>query len=118
MNDAPKKRPWLQFHLSTAIVLMFVASGLLALNVRTLWERKNSFVAWLPPEYQANPFMWEYGWPLKAYMWRPFGSLDGDGCVQCFFSQAAIADVAVALGVLATLAVVSERLLRRRERRP
>jgi len=25
MSEAPKKRPWLQFHLSTAVVLMFVA---------------------------------------------------------------------------------------------
>ena len=26
MSDAPKKRPWLQFHLSTAVVLLFVAA--------------------------------------------------------------------------------------------
>ncbi|MCY3018477.1 MAG: hypothetical protein NTW87_05535 [Planctomycetota bacterium] len=32
MTDAPKKRPWLQFHLSTAVVLMFVAGGLLWAN--------------------------------------------------------------------------------------
>jgi hypothetical protein len=34
MTDAPKKRPWLQFHLSTAVVLMFVAAGLMCANVR------------------------------------------------------------------------------------
>ncbi|MCY3018452.1 MAG: hypothetical protein NTW87_05400 [Planctomycetota bacterium] len=32
MTDAPKKRAWLQFHLSTAVVLMFVAGGIMALN--------------------------------------------------------------------------------------
>jgi len=34
MNDPTKKRPWFQYHLSTAVVLMFVAAGLLWLNVR------------------------------------------------------------------------------------
>jgi hypothetical protein len=33
MTDAPKKRFWFQFHLSTAIVMMFVAGVLLGLNV-------------------------------------------------------------------------------------
>ena len=32
MTDAPKKRPWFQFHLSTAVVLMFVAGGLMWAN--------------------------------------------------------------------------------------
>jgi len=36
MTDAPRKRPWLQYHLSTAVVLMFVAGGLLWLNMRPL----------------------------------------------------------------------------------
>jgi len=29
MSNAPKKRPWFQIHLSTCVVLMFVAGGLL-----------------------------------------------------------------------------------------
>ncbi|MCY3023675.1 MAG: hypothetical protein NTW87_32240 [Planctomycetota bacterium] len=33
MTDAPRKRPWFQFHLSTAIVLMLVASLILWRNV-------------------------------------------------------------------------------------
>jgi len=32
MDEKPKKRPWFQFQLSTAVVLMFVAAGLLWLN--------------------------------------------------------------------------------------
>ena len=34
----PKRRAWFQFHLSTAIVLMFVAAGLLWLNMRARLE--------------------------------------------------------------------------------
>lgn len=34
MSEKPKKRPLFQYHLSTAIVVMFVASGVLWLNVR------------------------------------------------------------------------------------
>ncbi|MCY3020853.1 MAG: hypothetical protein NTW87_17690 [Planctomycetota bacterium] len=33
MSEQPRKRPWLQFHLSTAVVLMFVAGGILWLNM-------------------------------------------------------------------------------------
>lgn len=33
MDEKPRKRPWFQFHLSTAVVLMFVAAGLLWLNM-------------------------------------------------------------------------------------
>jgi hypothetical protein len=58
MSDAPKKRTWLQFHLSTAVVLMFVAGGLLWLNqhgreVRLDIDRNT----W--PEKQ-------WGWPAVA----------------------------------------------------
>jgi hypothetical protein len=34
MNAALKKRPWLQIHLSTAIVLMFVVGVLMWANMR------------------------------------------------------------------------------------
>ncbi|MCY3023597.1 MAG: hypothetical protein NTW87_31845 [Planctomycetota bacterium] len=35
MTDPPKKRPWFQFSLGTTIVLVFVAAGLLWLNLHT-----------------------------------------------------------------------------------
>ena len=34
MSSAPKKRPGLRFHLSTAVVLTLVAGGLLGYNFR------------------------------------------------------------------------------------
>lgn len=44
------KRPWFQFHLSTAIILMFVASGLLWLNI---------------PQHSDEVFLTR-GWPFPA----------------------------------------------------
>jgi len=63
MSDAPKKRPLFQFHLSTAIVLMFVASGLLWPNVSTRFRR-------LEPS-KASRLCYEVeslvrGWPFLA----------------------------------------------------
>ena len=46
------KRRWFQIHLSTAIVLMFVAGGLVWLNVR---------------QHTVNFSVIEYGWPMAAY---------------------------------------------------
>ncbi len=50
MDETPKKRPWFQFHLSTAVVLMFVAAGLLWLNMRDTW----------------SPWVILHGWPFVA----------------------------------------------------
>jgi len=47
MSDAPKKRPWFQYHLSTAVILMFVASALLWKDVhRELPGRGGETSAW------------------------------------------------------------------------
>ncbi|MCK6472592.1 MAG: hypothetical protein L6R28_12680 [Planctomycetes bacterium] len=36
MTDAPpKKRPWFQLHLSTCVVLMFIAGALVGINIGT-----------------------------------------------------------------------------------
>jgi hypothetical protein len=52
MSDAPaKKRPWFQCSLATAIVMMFVAAGLLWLNMRDRLE-----TVWVP----------QYGWLFVA----------------------------------------------------
>lgn len=53
MNDAPTKRPWFQFHLSTAIIVMFAAAGLLWLNL-------NLMTGWT----KAGP---HYGFPLPFW---------------------------------------------------
>jgi hypothetical protein len=51
-------RRWFQIHLSTAIVIMFVAGAIMYVNVR-------------PPEYQGcgdQTFQRLFGWPCVAYV--------------------------------------------------
>ena len=97
MTDGPKKRPWLQFSLATAIVLMFVASGLLWLNMR------GSYVHWthIPPVHI-------YGWPEKFEEYNP-------SAVNPF---ALLYNVSVWLTILVATAVVCEWFVRHRERNP
>jgi hypothetical protein len=56
MNEQPKKRTWFQIHLSTAIVMMFVAGGLIWVNLREQWFD----VLTLSNQPGA------YGWPFPA----------------------------------------------------
>jgi len=65
VNNAPeKKRPWFQYHLSTAILLMFVAGGLLWVNLRV----PNSYA---PGEGGLGMYdillVRQYGWPCTFY---------------------------------------------------
>jgi len=113
MPDAPKKRPLLQLHLSTVVMLMFVAGGIVWLNCRT---------------YPGEPW-WQGSDPVaKGFNAFEDGASDGCGWPWCFwvkpveasapfFFDALVKDVAVAAGALFVVAFVFEQLLRRRERR-
>ena len=129
MNGKPK-RPWFQIHLSTAIVLMFVASGLMWANFsvnnaellrkidKENQQRQSASKKYINPFYhdQMIPFDFaqkECGWPITAYFcesqiiilapeWRLVGVM---------------VDATVALVLLISIAVGSERLVRRREAR-
>ncbi|MCY3018878.1 MAG: hypothetical protein NTW87_07610 [Planctomycetota bacterium] len=116
MSDAPKKRPWLQFHLSTAVVLMFVAAGLLWLNMR---DRHSLFL--------ETVWATQYGWPFVAaekprYQYVIPGSptiITGPAANRIHVSiVGVVADCIVALVVLFVVGVLCERLIRRKERRP
>jgi hypothetical protein len=64
MTRLPKKRPWFQFYLSTAIVLMFVASGQLWLNICSHAVRDDDMHIVSGAEGRGTPFTfqsWEYG---------------------------------------------------------
>jgi hypothetical protein len=64
MTDAPRKRPWLQYHLSTAVVLMFVAAGFMGINCqKRIIVRDDGGVE-------------EIGWPSTMY-YREFCYLPG-----------------------------------------
>jgi hypothetical protein len=54
MSDTPHKRPWFQFHLSTAMVVMLVAGLLLGANIY-LWEVDQAVDEWLTPPPPPPP---------------------------------------------------------------
>jgi hypothetical protein len=63
MPDSPNRR-WFQIHLSTAILLMFVAGGIIGQNVRQL-----EIVEHLPSK--SDPWRCHrtgQGWPWKWYL--------------------------------------------------
>jgi len=113
MNDAPKKRPWFQYHLSTAIVLMFVASGLLWLNMQP-----HGFMYCIVEDLPSGGGRWlncfgqAYGWPFVCWYSHP-GLQDGitvKGPMICL-------DAASALCLLLPVAFTLEWRIRRKERR-
>jgi hypothetical protein len=57
MSDAPQKRRFWQIHLSTALIMMLLASGIVYLNVRSVVDHQS---------------MSEVGWPYTAVAWGPF----------------------------------------------
>ncbi len=110
----PARRRWFQFHLSTAIVLMFVAAGLLWINVRidpaTIvhlpYIPPDSNVTFSPPLGVADCRGWPWYFHMKPdvmswYEWH-YGPLLGDA--------------AVVLAILVAVAFLCEWRIRRRER--
>jgi len=104
MIDTSKRRFW-QIHLSTAVVLMFVAGALLYCNVR-----------------RPSGYLKTYGWPETAYLNRSTAyynwetNLPGTHSVTHFYWGNAAVDVLVAAAILIASVVVCECLVRRRER--
>jgi hypothetical protein len=124
MTDAPaKKRPWLQYHLSTAVVLMFVAAGLLWLNMTR--RSAEDFGYWTKTcrGTFVNYRYTDYGWPVRCVSElsptevggkrieppRTFGVILEWQWLAC--------DVIVALIICGTTAILCEQLIRRKERR-
>jgi hypothetical protein len=146
MSEKPKKRAWLQFHLSTGLLLMFVAAGLLWLNMKRTFEEDPA-----QPPYFAHFGAVHRGWPLRAVrydaqLWvaadyqerRPEVSakiralstitedgfpLEGQGFVivagrlEVMWTGLA-ADIVIASVTIFGTGVLTERRIRRGERRP
>jgi hypothetical protein len=118
-----KRRRWLQLHLSTCIVLMFVAGALVWANAR------NRFV-WSPtaaparemllPTSQEQDFDGVYGWPSKYYERYILRSHNMDvpaaPPTRIWHADGVCYDTATALTILFVAAVSIEFLIRRRER--
>ncbi|HEY3321380.1 MAG TPA: hypothetical protein VGP72_12990 [Planctomycetota bacterium] len=126
MSDQPKKRPLFQLHLSTCIVLMFVAGGLIWANLGT-----PVFLPPAPAEASSQTMiehkmgidaiekMREYGWPAIAYTHWTYGKPPWWAyAVGSVIPIGALVDCIVAVGLLTTSYATSEWLLRRKERRP
>src|SRR6266404_1141238 len=96
MTDKPR-RPWFQIHLSTAIVLMFVAGGILWLNVTPDWAHMSSV----------------YGWPKGFYEERFGNPIAGTR----FFLGTLILNIIAGIIILGYIAFLCEAFLRRREAR-
>lgn len=82
MNKESQKRPWFQIHLSTAVVLMFVAGGLIWANITPqhgclellYGDVENVVIHRWHTDYQAT---W-YGFPFFVYKPRgDFRCYDG-----------------------------------------
>ncbi|HYG77124.1 MAG TPA: hypothetical protein VEK08_19120 [Planctomycetota bacterium] len=104
-------RRWFQIHLSTAVVLMFVAGGLVCLNLE--WND----VYLVPNYFGFGPLtVWqERGWPF-VYWERP--SLKAAcGVPDRFYWETLIANVLVVTTALVLTFRLSESLIRRRETR-
>jgi hypothetical protein len=136
VTDAPPKRPWFQFHLSTAIVLMFVAAGLMWLNV-TLGELR-SLSQWkaYPGSVQledngpcySRMYYRGRGWPFSFCRVTFFNTptsipqTDTEAPFVNEFEDSGtlainlVADLALSVTLLLAVAFCCERVIRLRER--
>ena len=120
MSDAPKKRPFFQIHLSTAIVLMFVAGGFLWLNVKPPVILNRELVQG-PTQAYFELTIRTTGWPFHSiYCMAERGSVAqtiADGNIANANVHFAVANATACLILLFGTATFFEWLFRRQERR-
>ena len=118
MSDTPKKRPFFQFHLSTLIVLTFLAARLLWANMAGQeWVSQSNHA---PHVTYCNT---DYGWPVHSVTRYFVTEVDGKRIEPSHLVsdiwkwQWCACDAIVALAICGTIAFLLERRIRRRERR-
>ena len=116
MSDA--RRRWFQIHLSTAIVLMFAAGGLLGLNILP-FER--GLTDWDLDKYPLDKILPKESWLFVAQGWPiPFWTaFEGNKQIRVASKwryQCLSADVAIVLVILGAIAMCCEWRIRRRAR--
>jgi hypothetical protein len=126
MTTTPR-RAWFQIHLSTAVVMMIVATALLWLNTRTITiepEKPNTFESDLEAFrnfFQKAP---KHGWPFVAYEVPVGVKYDGNAMRPMptdknviWYGKGIAANLAIVLLLLIISASIMEFFLRRREAR-
>jgi len=128
MQDVPqaeepvRRRRWFQFHLATALLLTLVAGALLWANIRS---RPVTDVVFVLEAYGNLPRMKiegypdttegaAHGWPWVAYRW--FEAHYNGFKFSKLYKQSVCLNVGFAVMSLATTAVISEWLIRRKRR--
>ena len=106
MSDTPKRR-WFQFHLATAILLMFALGFDLLLWVRST-EQVEFYASDGVKEY-AREYASDFGFPINVYRHSRFHWTDASTVAIVFVNLPFNA------GPLFVLAMASEFILRRRE---
>jgi hypothetical protein len=117
-SERPGKRRGFQFHLSTAIVLMFVAGGLVWANVRS---RELGTVVVSMGSQHVRTTLYGRGWPWVFDEWCVGNriGLEAGEVIGAFVYQAiaGILDTVIAWGSLIGVGVLYEWLIRRRGQR-
>jgi hypothetical protein len=115
-------RKWLQIHLSTAIMLMFVAGGLISMNI----GESTAVVGFSQePNYPCVATAIVQGWPCYDSVKEVRATNNGIGIkrpllgmkfrANCSATMAIILNLCFAGITLAITALLMERLIRRRE---
>ena len=107
MTSNPK-RQWFRFHLLTAVLMLFAAGGFVWPNVQ---EHR------IIPEWADNEPARIFGWPVTAVtFYSAFAMRTSDDVPEISY-RGLLVDAVSALGLLFTVALISEYLIRRRETR-
>jgi|SRR5579862_1262852 len=107
----PPRRARFQIHLSTAIVLMFVAGGLIWANIGVSIYKLNF--------HGTRSTHLQYGWPFKAplFIIEENGVQFAPRATPIFFAIFFVPDLLIAVGILLATGFTCEWLIRRRAAR-
>ena len=106
MSEGPPRRKWLQVHLSTAVLLMLAAGGLIWMNV----TGRHSELEWMSHSLYNRIEIEKYGWPYTVVRWITEVSGTYKNRYSSGFSALCCAiDLAVALAILFAVWFVCER---------
>ena len=114
MNDGPKrKRSWIQLHLSTCVVLSFVAGTLIYFNCKP----SKTFTPFDQPSYGWPAVVYDSNFELIDYDEQNFAAGKFSLVIRYRWKWAGVAlNAAMTLLLLGVIALYCERRIRRRER--